>query len=140
MTETAAYRDRAADLYVKCRCDDIEAFALLKNLALSSSHPSFEDELVFKGYLGDALLSCQTCLIPFDESRGKELLSLLLELNKSELVCSHLRYLLAVYHHHCTGNMDEEVELFQLAANDNMIATLVLGYCYDTGHGVRKRR
>ena len=140
-SESAAFRDRIAELYVKCRCEDHEAYAELESLAASSSsHPSPEDTLVVKGYLGDLLLISKSRMIPYNESRGKALLSGFFDLDRSTLKCKHLQHLLAVYLHDCcTGMKEEAIELFWKAADQGHPHALsTLGFFCEHGEGVRK--
>ena len=138
-SESAAFRDRIAELYVKCRCGNKEAYAELESLAASSSsHLSPEDTLVVKGYLGDLLLISKSQLIPYNESRGKALLSELSVLEGDTLTCKHLYHLLGVYHHDVCNMMAESIALFQKAADQGHLMSISsLGFFNDYGIGVR---
>jgi TPR repeat protein len=139
MEESAAYRDRIAQLYLKSRCGKKEAYFELEGLACSTLHPSPEDGLVAKGYLGDLLLICKSQLIPRNERRAKLLLSELLDIDRGTLTCRHLQHLLGVYYLDCCdGKESESVELFQQAADQGLAMSIsTLGFCYDKGIGVR---
>lgn len=140
MEVSNSYRDRILELYKKSRCGNKEAYHELEGLVSSTLHPSPEDELVAKGYLGDLLLICKSTLIPRNERRAKLLLSQLSHIDGGTLTCHHLQLLLAVYYEDCCiGMHTEAMELFQQSADQGHdIAMSTMAYFYDYGKGVRK--
>jgi TPR repeat protein len=108
-------------------------------MLVSSFHPSPEDDLVAKGYLGDLLLICKNNLIPRDETRAKLLLSELSHLDQQNVTCPHIQQLLGVYYQDCCDQIDEAIPMFQKASNQNhAMSTSTIGYFCDYGIGVKK--
>ena len=140
--DSSAYKNDLLKLYMRCRSDDEEAYCELKRLveAPSSSHPTPEDALAAKGYLGDLLLIGKSQVIDYDEKRGNALLSELSYLDKESLTCCHLQYLLGAYYHDCLVGMEEEAFLlYQKGADQgHILAISLLAYCYGTGEGTQK--
>ena len=138
--DSSVFRDNIAELFMKCRCDDEVAYTELKQLVSSCHLLSEDDALVAKGYLGDLLLSARSALVPYNEKRGKSLLSELSVLDMNDVTCHHLQRLLGIYLFYCCPDM--KVEAFELckrsAEQDSSLATLALGYFCEMGVGVRE--
>ena len=140
MEDSTTFRDKVANLYVKCRCSDKEAYEELENLATASFQLSPEDAMVVNGYLGQALLVCKSVLIPYDKSRAKTLMSSISELDGTRVTCPHLLHLLSAYYEEYCSNMERESFLLLKDAADqgHILSLSKAGYCYDFGSGVGK--
>ena len=140
--ESAAYRNNLLRLYIRCKCDDLEAYDELVRLAEapSSSHPTPEDALVARGYLGQLLLRVVSAVIFKDEKRGRVLLSQFSELDSDSVTCSHLQHILGIYYYTCcVGRTDETFKLYRKSADQgNHLSLLALGYYHDIGEGIPK--
>ena len=141
--ESAPYRNNLLKLHIRSRCEDKVAYDELERLAEapSSSHPTPEDALVARGYLGLLVtLSDFNTVINFNEKRGHSLLSELSVLDQHSLTCSHLQLLLGVYYDDCCdGKEKEAIELYQKSANnDHVLSMLRLGYCFNFGNFLRQ--